>query len=200
MKAGAGITPFLLAVVGCAAPPTPGDPEWPVWKDEPIVGWRLTQRSYGSIDDFWANAGDGRIPPGQAALVYEPIYRDEEAEAPSFESKLGFTCSHRLVLVYDGALSQGVGTPVEMRFWIKGISQAAHLIEISGSRVGIVILEVQGALPLAEETDRYVLDTRVVGSVIFTSRTAGRGGIKFRVVGEVAGPAGDDASLVRHKE
>ena len=59
----------LLAVVGCeAAPharinwePSRGD-------DRPVIGWRLTERPYGDIDDVWAAAGDGQIPSDETAL------------------------------------------------------------------------------------------------------------------------------------
>ena len=110
----------LLAASGCAAPPrTTITWETPGWEDRTVIGWRLTERSYGDIDDPWSAAGDGEIPADEPALVFEPVY--EEAPSPTRDSQgdpdpVPGPCLHILCLAYEGAGNEGIGNRAEMQF------------------------------------------------------------------------------------
>ncbi len=183
--------PALLGA-GCLAAPATGGAELPQWEECRLVGWRLTERPYGLIEDSWKNAEDGTLPPAEVALVYEALYRRPEkppAETP-IEPGWGPPCGHKVRASYEGPASQGVGNRVEMSFWVEGGIEAAHVVELSGSHGGMVVLDVRGAVPLAGAPGKYVVEGGAKAVVAFTSRVAGRGGIEVSVLGEVTSSPG----------
>jgi hypothetical protein len=190
MRTTLGTLALAMALGGCATRPRPAETRpYPALADpaggERIVGWRLTERAYGSIGEVWSGAGDGAIPPDQVALVYEPMYREEKTLASGLAT--GRTaCGHEVRVTYDGPVSQALGQRVELTFWVEGPLDVAHVVEIAGSHPGISVLGVSAASPLAGRPGRYVIEAGARSTVAFTSRTQGRGGIRISVESEMA--------------
>lgn len=192
---------LIAATGGCAAMPQEGEPQAPAWEERTVIGWRLTERAYGTVDDFWANGGDGNIPDDQIALLYVAVYeeaKDSDAE-PSEDFGSG-PCEHQLRIEYDGIASRGTGSRAELRFWVDGPASESHLIKIERSHRGITILDVEGASPVKNRAALYFLGGGSVGRLIFTSYVAGRGGVTFRVIREVAQPGSSGSALVSRME
>jgi len=181
MKAAHVGVPILL-LAGCALPP-PHAGDAPKWEEARLIGWRLTERSYGSIDDPWTSALDGAIPPLETALLYEPFYERTEPEVPE-PGDWSRPCDHRPRVHYGGSRTEPVGRRAEMSFAIDGPPDAAHMVALTGTHGGVEILHVQGAAPLAGAPGRFVLPGGATATVAFTSRVAGRGGVEVAVLSE----------------
>lgn len=176
----------LAAVAGCAsagcnASSAPG----PKAKEErDVVGWRLVDKPYGEIDDPWVSPGDGIIPPGEIAMLYEPVYRDEKTLVRNLVTARS-ACDHVARASYDGPPSVNAGDPVTVTVWIDGPRDTAHIVEFEGTNPHVEIREIAGAAPLSGEPGRYLLEPGARASVTFTSRAAGPGGIRVSVASEV---------------
>lgn len=181
---------LLLAVLGSAGCSTVVEVNPPpLWKAPVVDGWRLTERTYGTIEDSWISAGDGVIPPDSQALLYEPIFR-RETKSPAPSVLPGFTpCLHRIRLKRETPEGMGVGETARVTLEIERSTGSGHLVRIEGAYPGIVILEVRGATPLAGHPGVYAVDGTSSAQVRFTSKIAGRGGLEVELLGETGMPA-----------
>lgn len=162
-----------------------------------FVGWRMAERTYGSLDERWASAGDGRIPADQVALVYEPVYQEERTLVEGLVTERT-ACEHAARAQYDGPASLSVGHPATVTISMNGPPDIAHVVEFAGSHAGVEILKIEGASSLAGEKSRYLLDGGARARVTFTARTEGRGGLCVSVAGEILG-AGWGADVARQR-
>jgi len=179
MRFVAPIAAFLTA--GCLGPEAA---RAPLWEEDRLVGWRLTERAFGTIEDAWSGAGDGAIPGAATALVYEAVFSKlEPADGGTPPSRGG--CEHELRLRYASGSREAIGNRIEATFWVDGPLDRMHRVEISGSHEGVVVLGVSGAVPLAGGPGLFVLEGRGKATVSFTSRIAGRGGVRVAVLGEL---------------
>jgi|GEM_PF-4033799 len=188
---------LLAGVAGCAGAARKDLPAVPEKKPDSrsFVGWRLAERTYGSIDDWWATAGDGEIPGDAVALVYEPVYREEKTLLEGLVT--GRTaCSHAPRVEYAGQESRNVGDHVKVTVWIDGPADVGHVVEFSGSHGAVKVLSVTGAARLLEESassrTRYYLAPRARAEVTFTSEMQGRAGLRISVVGDIVSGGGTD--------
>ena len=185
----------LLTVVGCTASPD-SRITWlpPQGDNRTVIGWELTERNYGDIEDVWSFAGDGVIQSGEIALIYEPIYGEPPNPYPNEDPDPGpGPCLHDLRFAYEGSGNEGIGRRVVKQFWILGDER--HVVAITSSHEGVKILDVQGAVPVPGSHGRYVIEANARGAVGFTSRVVGRGDVRIRVIGEMSRP--DDNVVVQ---
>ena len=179
------LAPLALALSGCVVTvETPA----PVWKAPVVERWRLTERAYGEISDPWTAAGDGQVPGAESALLFEPVFRKERV--PSVRPPPGrySQCFHKLRVRYEGPEHLGVGASAEMELLLDGPRDVAHVIALEGSHAGVELREVRSATRLAGEPGRYLIAPGDRARVVFTSRYAGRAGLRVAVLGEVSAP------------
>lgn len=182
------IVAAILASVGCAVRRGSGPPQDRPSDSRPILGWRLTEEKYGAIDDWWATAGDGEIPPDAIALVYEPVYQEETTLIAGLVT--GRTaCSHAPCVEYEGPRTRNVGDPATVSLWVDGPRDVGHVVELTGSHASVRIVNVTGAVRLLEEgstpSNRYYLAPRARAEISFTSEIQGRAGLRISVVGDI---------------
>lgn len=189
----------LLAVAGCkASPHTRISWEPSRGDDRTVIGWRLTERTYGEINDVWTAAGDGEIPSDESALVFEPVYGEPPPSDPYEDPEPGpGPCLHDLRVAYEGAGNEGIGNRAVKQFWFTGFGDEDHVVAITSSHKGVEILDVEGAIPVPGSPGRYVLEANVRGAVGFTSRVVGYGDVRIRVIGEMSRSGGTVVVLAR---
>lgn len=185
----------VLAVLssGCASSPLPASPA----AEGIVTAWHLAERRVDSIGDRWATAGDAVLFGEAMVLVYEAVYADARPVAETVPGPAG--CGHAPRLSYGGSPRHGVGTRVEVAFSIEGPPGVAHVVEIGPSHPSIVIFDVLGATSLGGEPGRFVLAGEARAIVAFTSRAAGRGGLRIAVIREVSAPDDSEESFVRRR-
>lgn len=179
------LVPLALALAGCTVieetPP-------PVWKAPVVERWRLTERAYGEIPDEWTAVGDGQVPGAESALLFEPVFREDRVPSVRPSPCRYSPCFHKLRVRYDGPENLGVGASAEMELYLDGPRDVAHVIALEGSHGGVEIREVRSATRLAGEPGRYLVAPGTRARVVFTSRYAGRAGLRAAVLGEVGAP------------
>lgn len=150
-----------------------------------VVGWRLVERTYGTVHA--GHAGDGDIPPGEHALVYQPVY--EETRRPEYGAvQIRSACAHDVSVTIRGSTQQAVGLAVVALGRITAPAGLCHELAIEPTSGGVEILEVRGAPPLAGKPGRYLLEGSRFFEVVFTSRVSGKGGVAISIVRELARP------------
>lgn len=178
----------LLAILlsGCAAAPTAplratlGENA----RGRRVVGWRLVERTYGSSDA--GHGGDGEIPAGEAALVYQPVF--EDVPGPIRECgavRLRSSCDHDVAVTIRGGGHFAVGTSVTAEGRITAPRGLYHEFAIEPQSSSIEILEVRGGLPVSGKPGRFFLEGTRSFEVDFTSRSAGKSGIAISVLREL---------------
>jgi len=149
-----------------------------------FVGWQLTQRTYGSIEDTWALAEHGRIASDASALVFEPVYREEEPLLAGLVTART-TCGHKARLQYDGPSSCRTGDPVTVIVWVDGPRDVAHIIHLEATQGAVDVVAVTGADLVAGQQGRYVIQPGIRAHITFTSRVSGRAGLRINVEREL---------------
>jgi hypothetical protein len=178
----------LCAAVGCTvtrSTPPPALTE-PVFTIPAAQRWHLTERPYGAIEESWTSAGDGQIPGDARALLFEPIYGQEKRETPQPVLPGLTPCLHRIRLRREGPQGMSVGEIARIDLEIEGGPGILHGVRIEGSHGGIEIFEVRGATPVVGRKGVYAVYGGTSAQVRFTSRFAGRGGLKIELLGETS--------------
>lgn len=179
------VTALLLAGCVVLAPPFPHPAVGEESQTRRVVSWRLVERTYGTVDA--GHAGDGDIPPGEHALVYQPVY--EETRRPEFGAvQLRSTCQHDVSVTLHGGARQAVGLAVTAEGRITAPAGLYHELAIEPTAASIEVLDVRGALPIAGKPGRYLLEGSQPFEVVFTSRVAGKRGIAISIVRETGRP------------
>jgi hypothetical protein len=176
-----------LLLEGCVAlaPPFPRPAVGEEPRNRRVVSWRLVERTYGTVDA--GHAGDGDIPPGEHALVYEAVYQ-EPRRLEYGAVQLRSACEHDVSITIRGETRQAVGIAVTALGRITAPAGLYHELAIEPTAPSIEVLEVRGALPMAGTPGRYRLEGSRSFEVVFTSRAAGKRGIAISIVREIGRP------------
>lgn len=150
------LTLVAAIAAGCVPPPHRGAPPA---REGPIIGWRLVNRPYKDLERLQL-AGDAHIPRNASALVFEPIYADDEADCdPSEFVRLEVVAGERA----------HVGELVTARISVPNADEdACHVVDIRTTNVWTKL----------EGSNRLMLHGSEVKTIRFTSDIEGKAGIR----------------------